>query len=62
MAEMMDTKYGVPWFKVNFIGAVGLGQVTEEDRADYFGDAALIARVEKVIAEGNGGLSRIQAT
>jgi nitrogenase molybdenum-iron protein alpha chain len=21
MADMMETKYGIPWFKVNFIGA-----------------------------------------
>ena len=31
MAEMMETKYGIPWIKVNFIGADGHGQVAAQD-------------------------------
>jgi nitrogenase molybdenum-iron protein alpha chain len=50
VAEMMETKYGIPWFKVNFIGAESSAKSLRRI-AEYFGDAALIARVEEVIAE-----------
>ena len=50
MAEMMETKYGIPWMKVNFIGAEstakGLRKIGE-----YFEDEELKARIEEVIAE-----------
>ena len=50
MAEMMETKYGIPWMKVNFIGAEstakGLRKIGE-----FFEDEALRARIEEVIAE-----------
>lgn len=49
VAEMMETKYGIPWFKVNFIG----GEATAKSMrriGQYFGDEALIARIEEVIA------------
>ncbi len=50
VAEMMETKYGIPWFKVNFIGAEatakGLRKIGE-----YFEEPELIARIEEVIAE-----------
>jgi len=49
MAEMMETKYGIPWMKVNFIGAdataKGLRKVGE-----YFEDEELKAKIEAVIA------------
>ena len=50
MAEMMEKKYGIPWFKVNFIGAEASAKSLRKI-ADYFGDKELIERVEKVIAE-----------
>jgi nitrogenase molybdenum-iron protein alpha chain len=50
VAEMMDTKYGIPWFKVNFIGAEATGKSLRK-MAKYFDDEDLIARVEEVIAE-----------
>lgn len=50
VAEMMETRYGIPWIKVNFIGA---GSTAKSLRkiAKYFGDQELIDRVEQVIAE-----------
>lgn len=50
VAEMMETKYGIPWFKVNFIGAEASAKSLRKI-ADFFGDADLKAQVEKVIAE-----------
>ncbi|MFA6507134.1 MAG: nitrogenase molybdenum-iron protein alpha chain [Treponemataceae bacterium] len=48
MAEMMETKYGVPWFKVNFIGA-GPTAKSLRHLAEYFGDAELTATTEALI-------------
>ncbi len=50
MAEMMETKYGIPWMKVNFIGAESTAKSLRK-MAQYFGDAELIDRTEEVIAE-----------
>ena len=50
VAEMMEKKYGIPWFKVNFIGAEASAKSLRRI-AKYFGDAELMARVEVVIAE-----------
>ncbi|MDR3277764.1 MAG: nitrogenase component I subunit alpha [Oscillospiraceae bacterium] len=50
IAEMMKTKYGVDWLKVNFIG-VGATCKSLREIAKYFGDAGLTARVEEVIAD-----------
>jgi nitrogenase molybdenum-iron protein alpha chain len=50
VAEMMKTKYGVDWLKVNFIG-VGATMQSLRDIAKYFGDPALIARTEEVISD-----------
>lgn len=49
MAEMMENKFGIPWFKVNFIGLEGTKKSLRKI-AQYFGDKELIARVEEVIA------------
>jgi nitrogenase molybdenum-iron protein alpha chain len=48
IAEMMEEKYGIPWVKVNFIGAESTAK-TLRKLADYFGDAELSAKVEAVI-------------
>ncbi|MBN1759008.1 MAG: nitrogenase molybdenum-iron protein alpha chain [Chitinispirillaceae bacterium] len=50
VADMLEKKYGIPWIKVNFIGA---GQSAKSLRkiAQYFGDKELTKRVERVIAE-----------
>jgi nitrogenase molybdenum-iron protein alpha chain len=50
LADMMEKRYGIPWFKVNFVGAAATAKSLRRIAA-YFGDEALIARVEKVIAE-----------
>ncbi len=50
LAEMMETRYGIPWTKVNFIGAEATAKSLRKI-ARYFGDQALIARVETVIGE-----------
>ncbi len=50
VADMLETKYGIPWIKVNFIGANSTAKSLRKI-AEYFGDKKLIATVEKVIAE-----------
>ncbi|MBF0619675.1 MAG: nitrogenase molybdenum-iron protein alpha chain [Candidatus Omnitrophica bacterium] len=50
VADMIEKKYGVPWFKVNFIGAEASAKSLRKI-AEYFDNAELKARVEKVIAE-----------
>lgn len=50
VAEMMETKYGIPWIKVNFIGAEGTAKSLRKI-AEYFQDAELMERVERVIKE-----------
>jgi len=50
VAEMMETKYGIPWTKVNFIGAESTAKSLRKIAA-YFEDDELNARVEKVIKE-----------
>jgi nitrogenase molybdenum-iron protein alpha chain len=50
MGDMMETKYGIPWMKVNFVGAESSAKSLRKI-AEYFGDAELKARVEAVIAE-----------
>ena len=50
VADMLETKFGIPWVKVNFIGAEATAKSLRKI-AEYFGDKKLIATVEKVIAE-----------
>ncbi|QJB56784.1 nitrogenase molybdenum-iron protein alpha chain [Pseudodesulfovibrio sp. zrk46] len=50
VADMLETKYGIPWIKVNFIGAKSTAKSLRKI-AEYFGDKALIDKVEAVIAE-----------
>ncbi|MEE9904801.1 nitrogenase molybdenum-iron protein alpha chain [Chlorobium sp.] len=50
MGEMMETKYGIPWMKVNFVGAESTAKSLRKI-AEYFDDTELKARVEEVIAE-----------
>jgi nitrogenase molybdenum-iron protein alpha chain len=49
VAEMMEKKYGVPWIKINFIGAEATAKSLRKI-ASYFEDEELMARVEEVIA------------
>jgi len=50
VADMLETKYGIPWIKVNFIGAQATAKSLRKIAA-YFGEQELIERVEAVIAE-----------
>ncbi|MPM65722.1 Nitrogenase molybdenum-iron protein alpha chain [bioreactor metagenome] len=50
VAQMMKTKYGIDWIKVNFIG-VGSTCKTLRMIAQYFNDPELIAKTEEVIAD-----------
>ena len=48
LAEMMEVKYGIPWFKVNFVGADATAKSLRKIAA-FFGDKALMEQTEKVI-------------
>ncbi|HEX7713127.1 MAG TPA: nitrogenase molybdenum-iron protein alpha chain [Bacillota bacterium] len=48
VAEMMEERYGIPWIKVNFIGAESTAKSLRKIAA-YFGTPELKARVEEVI-------------
>ncbi len=50
VAEMMEEKFGIPWIKVNFIGAESTAKSLRKI-AEYFGNEALTLRIEEVIAE-----------
>ena len=50
VADMIQKRFGVPWFKVNFIGAEGSAKSLRKI-ARYFEDRELIDRTEEVIAE-----------
>jgi len=61
IAEMIEEKYGTPWFKVNFIGAEGTAKSLRKI-ADYFDDDTLRENVEKVIAEEMAKVEEATAT
>jgi nitrogenase molybdenum-iron protein alpha chain len=48
VAEMMETKYGIPWIKVNFIGAEATAKSLRKI-AQYYDEPELHQRVEEVI-------------
>jgi len=50
MADMMEKRYGIPWFKISFIGAEATAKSLRKIAA-YFGSPELMEKVEKVIAE-----------
>ncbi|MDR3228695.1 MAG: nitrogenase molybdenum-iron protein alpha chain [Puniceicoccales bacterium] len=50
MADMMETKFGIPWFKVNFIGANSTAKSLRKI-AKFFDSKKLTDRVEEVIAQ-----------
>jgi nitrogenase molybdenum-iron protein alpha chain len=50
VADMLEVKYGIPWVKVNFIGAESTAKSLRKI-AEYFGEKELVDQVEKVIAE-----------
>jgi nitrogenase molybdenum-iron protein alpha chain len=50
IAEMMEKKFGIPWIKVNFIGAEATAK-TLRKIAKFFNSKKLTDRVEEVIAQ-----------
>ncbi len=59
VADMIEEKYGVPWIKVNFIGAEATAKSLRKI-AQYFEDEALTKRVEEVIAEEMEAVEAVQ--
>jgi nitrogenase molybdenum-iron protein alpha chain len=59
MAEMMETKFGIPWIKANFIGADATAK-TLRKIATYFESQKLKDRVEEVIAQEQAELRPIR--
>lgn len=49
IAEMLEKKYGIPWIKVNFIGADATAKSLRK-LAEYFEDEGLKAKAEVIIA------------
>lgn len=60
VADMMEKKYGIPWIKVNFIGAEATAKSLRKI-AEYFEDPELMARVEEVIAREMEAVAEAQA-
>lgn len=48
IAEMMEKKYGIPWFKVNFIGAKATAKSLLKI-AEYYGDKTMIKKTKALI-------------
>ncbi len=59
VAEMMETKYGIPWIKVNFIGAESSAKSLRKIAA-YFEDPDLMAKVEEIIAAEMAEVKKVQ--
>jgi nitrogenase molybdenum-iron protein alpha chain len=59
VAEMMEKKFGIPWIKVNFIGAVATAKSLRKI-AQYFEDKELSAKVEQVIKEEMPAVLEVQ--
>jgi nitrogenase molybdenum-iron protein alpha chain len=60
VAEMMETKFGIPWIKVNFIGANASAKSLRKI-AKYFDDPELTAKVEEVIAREMPEVEKVRA-
>ena len=50
VADMLETRYGIPWIKVNFIGAEATAKSLRKI-AQFYGDEELLKQTEQVIAE-----------
>jgi nitrogenase molybdenum-iron protein alpha chain len=59
VAEMMETKFGIPWLKVNFIGAEATAKSLRKI-ARYFDNPKLTARVEEVIAREMPAVAKVR--
>ena len=59
VAEMMETKFGIPWIKVNFIGAQATAKSLRKI-ARYFEDQELMDKVEEVIAREMPAVEKVR--
>ncbi|MCK8602528.1 nitrogenase molybdenum-iron protein alpha chain [Desulfoferrobacter suflitae] len=59
VAEMMETKFGIPWIKVNFIGAEATAKSLRKI-ARYFEDQELMDKVEAVIAREMPAVEKVR--
>ncbi len=60
VAEMMEKKFGIPWIKINFIGANSAAKSLRKI-AKYFEDRELIDKVEEVVAEEMVEVEKVRA-
>ncbi len=60
VADMIEKRFGIPWFKVNFIGAEGTAKSLRKIAA-YFEDPELMAQVESVIAEEMPAVEKVRS-
>ena len=61
VADMIEQKFGVPWIKVNFLGATATAKSLRKIAA-YFEDPQLAERVDAVIEEEMGRVREVQDT
>jgi len=59
VADMMEIKYGIPWIKINFIGAKSTAKSLRKI-AQYFDEPQLIKKVEEVINEELPGIEKVR--
>jgi len=59
VADMMEKKYGIPWIKINFIGAEATAKSLRKI-AKYYGEQKLIDKVEEVIAEELPAVTKVR--
>ncbi|MDR0871662.1 MAG: nitrogenase component I subunit alpha [Planctomycetaceae bacterium] len=60
LAEMMETKYGIPWFKVNLVGAAATAKSFRKI-ASFFDDAALLKQTNDFIDKELVEVEKVQA-
>jgi len=60
VADMLEKRYGIPWIKVNFIGAHSTAKSLRKI-AEFFDDAALTERTEAVLSEELPKVLAVQA-
>lgn len=58
VAEMMETAFGIPWMKINFLSATQTAKSLRKI-ALYFDDPELTAKVEEVIAEEMAAVKKV---
>lgn len=59
VADMIEKRYGIPWFKVNFIGAAATAKSLRKI-AKYFDDPELLRRTDEVIEEELAAVREVQ--